>query len=101
MENLEEKLKAAVLAAAVVEERKKSERKFHAAMKWAAPAFACAALAAMLIIPSRPKDTFSDPAAAYAELEKTFAYISQKIDKGAEIASVADAPIETIKNIFE
>lgn len=101
MENLEDKLKATVLAAAVAEERKTSQRRFQAALRWAAPAFACAALAALLIVPSRPKDTFSDPEVAYAELEKTFSYISQKIDKGAEIAGKAEAPVETIKNLFE
>lgn len=101
MDNLENKLKAAILASALVEEKKASRRTFQAALKWAAPAVAAAALAAFFLIPSGPKDTYDDPAVAYAELERTFNYISQKIDKGAEIASKAEAPIETIKTIFE
>ena len=32
----------------------------------------------------RPKDTFDDPLTAYAELEKTFQYISDKMRPGVE-----------------
>ena len=100
MENLEDRLEAAVLAAAIVEEGKRKRAVSRTVLRWAVPAFA-AALALLLAVPSRPKDTFNDPALAYAEVERTFAYISQKIDKGAEIAAKAEEPVSTIKNIFE
>lgn len=97
MNNLEDKLKATILAAEITEEK----RHAPAALKWLAPALACAALAAVLVIPRNPKDTFDNPELAYAELERTFALISQKIDMVSEIASKSEAPFETIKNIFE
>ena len=101
MENLEDRLEAAVLAAAVVEEGKRKRAVLRTALRWSVPVFAAAALALLLAVPSRPKDTFNDPALAYAEVERTFAFISQKIDKGAEIAAKAEEPIESLKNIFE
>lgn len=101
MENLEDRLEAAVLAAAIVEEGKRKRAVSRTVLRWAVPAFAAAALALLLAVPSRPKDTFNDPALAYAEVERTFAYISQKIDKGVEIAAKAEEPVSTIKNIFE
>lgn len=101
MENLEDRLKAAVLAAAITEEKKTAGRYRRPVLRWAVPAVAAAALAVLLAFPSGPKDTFSDPALAYAEIERTLAYISQKIDKGTEIAAKAEEPVETLKNIFE
>lgn len=97
MNNLEDKLKAAILAAEITEEK----RHAPAALKWLAPALACAALAAVLLVPRTPRDTFDSPELAYAELERTFAYISQKIDKGTGIATSGEARFETIKTIFE
>ena len=101
MDNLEEKLKAAVLASALTEEKKVSGKRSKAVVRSVAMAVAAAALALLLQIPTGPKDTYDDPDAAYAELERTFTYISQKIEKGAEIASRAEEPIESLKNIFE
>ena len=101
MDNLEERLKAAVLASALTEEKKVSDRKSKAFLRCAAIAAASAALALLLQIPLGPKDTYDDPDEAYAELERTFTYISQKIEKGAEIASRAEEPARTLKNIFE
>lgn len=51
-----------------------------------------------------PKDTFDDPRLAYAEVEKTFSRISQKMDVGVKIAREAeekaeDAPRRIIDNI--
>ena len=34
-----------------------------------------------------PADTFDDPAQAYAEVERTFAYISQKMSPGLSLAA--------------
>jgi len=64
--------------------------------------FATAAivLAVFFSIPRQPKDTFSDPAQAYAELEKTLAYVSSKIDKGTAIARSAETKFEKVENII-
>lgn len=101
MNTLEDKLKAAVLAAALEEEGRKSRKSALPVLKWALPALAAACIAAAIFIPGGPKDTFDSPELAYAEVERTFAYISQKIEKGSDIAARAEEPIETIKNIFK
>jgi len=69
-------------------------------------AAAVAGLAIVLSLPRAPKDTFDDPLMAYAELEKTFSYISSKVDRGLELAAEAEPAFEktagtlnkTIKN---
>lgn len=42
---------------------------------------------------TRPKDTFTDPYEAYAELEKAFDLISNKVEKGAGLAQSANASV--------
>lgn len=61
---------------------------------------AAACVAITLAVPRRPKDTFDDPRLAYAELEKTFSYISTKMGKGMEIASEARPALEKTERIF-
>lgn len=61
-------------------------------------AICAACMGLILAIPSQPKDTFSDPELAYAEIEKTFLYISSKMDRGLEIASEAEPVLETANN---
>lgn len=61
---------------------------------------AAACVAITLAVPRRPKDTFDDPLLAYAELEKTFSYISTKMGKGMEIASEARPALEKTERIF-
>ena len=100
MNELEDKLKATILAAEMTGTAE-IKRKAPAVGRWAVPAFALAAAAAVLLISRSPKDTFDSPELAYAELERTFAYISQKIDTGAGIAASGEARLETIKKIFE
>lgn len=58
---------------------------------WAMAAAACAALVIAVSLPRQPKDTFDDPALAYAEIERTFAYISSKMDKGVTFAEEAES----------
>lgn len=102
MNTLEDKLKGAVLAAALEEEKASRRRTLGRVLAWAVPAVAAACVALIVALPSpRPKDTFDDPQLAYAELERTFAMIAQKIDKGAELAIKAEPPIETIKTIYK
>ncbi|MBO4498655.1 MAG: hypothetical protein J5732_00175 [Bacteroidaceae bacterium] len=57
-------------------------------------AAAAAGLAIILTLGNSPRDTFDDPAIAYAQLEKTFSLMSSKINAGIEIASEAKPVIE-------
>lgn len=65
---------------------------------------AAAALAAVLVIPSlgkgEPKDTFDDPYLAYAEVERVFQSISEKMATGVDIAReakpVADKTLDVL-----
>lgn len=93
--SLSAKLKTAVAAAAFAEEQKETRRRKKSRIAALSAAVALAAgLAIVLSVPTRPKDTFSDPALAYAELEKVFAYISSEMDKGLEIAAEAEPALE-------
>ena len=68
---------------------------------------AAAALTAVLLIPRlgfrEPKDTFDDPYLAYAEVEKVFQDISDKMATGVDIAReakpVADKTLNILDNI--
>lgn len=65
---------------------------------------AAAAAAALIILPQRgPKDTFDDPLLAYAEVEKTFRIISDKMSVGLDIVrdaeTTADMPTNTLNKI--
>lgn len=48
-------------------------------------ATAIACLIFFLSLPPEPEDTYSDPHLAYAQLEKTFSYISSTVDKSLKI----------------
>lgn len=69
------------------------------------PAFGTALAAVVLTValrtPSAPKDTFDDPMLAYAELEKTFSYISEKMNRGTDIALNAAPIINKPNEIIE
>lgn len=61
-----------------------------------------AAAAAVVILPQRgPKDTFDDPRLAYAEVEKAFQMISDKMSVGADLAREARTVSENTLNILE
>ena len=61
-----------------------------------------AAAAAVVILPQRgPKDTFDDPRLAYAEVEKAFQTISDKLSAGAELAREARTVSENTLNILD
>ena len=91
---LEDRIRNGLAAETLVNEERRSREKFRK-VYWSLGAAAFAAVFATVIalIPSRPKDTFDDPALAYAEVERTFAYISSKMDRGMEIASTAEPVI--------
>ena len=59
------------------------------ALTWSLSAAAALALVAGIafsLMGSQPKDTFSDPYLAYAQIEETFSLISSKMDKGVDFA---------------
>ena len=72
-------------------------------VRWIAPAaVAAAAAAAILFLPQRgPKDTFSDPLLAYAEVEKAFQTISDKMTAGVDLAREAGSAAEMPQNILQ
>ena len=49
---------------------------------------------------STPKDTFTDPYLAYAQLEETFTLISSKMDKGLSMAQEAETMITRTNEIM-
>ena len=60
-----------------------------------------AAAAAVIALPQRgPKDTFDDPRLAYAEVEKVFRTISDKMNEGVELVREAEASAEIPQNIL-
>ena len=60
-----------------------------------------AAAAAVIALPQRgPKDTFDDPRLAYAEVEKVFRTISDKMNSGLEIAREAGSAAEIPQNVL-
>lgn len=65
-----------------------------------ATAVSAACMALFFTIRQQPEDTFSDPRLAYAELERTFSYISSKVDKGLAIASEAEPVIDRTSSII-
>ena len=65
-------------------------------------AAASIAVVAVMSATMKPEDTFSDPDLAYVEVEKTLAYISSKLDRGAEIMNEAeDSGLMRIETVFE
>ena len=72
-------------------------------LRWAAAAAAAAAVAltVTLSVPSRPKDTFSDPLLAYAEVQKTFDRISSRGEQAMEIAGKAVPVMEKTDEIIK
>ena len=60
-----------------------------------------AAAAALVVLPQRgPKDTFDDPRLAYAEVEKVFRTISDKMNEGVELVREAEVSAEIPQNIL-
>ena len=70
--------------------------------RWAVAAAAAAvvALAVTLSVPSRPKDTFSDPLLAYAEVQRAFDLISARGEQAMDIAGKAVPVMEKTDEII-
>ena len=83
--------------------RKSSGRhsqRLRASWYWAVPAVAAALVAAVLVFRSQPKDTFSDPYLAYAEVQKAFGQISEKGEAAAAIAGNAVPVMEKTEDLL-
>lgn len=105
-EGLRERLENTVTATAMSEQGEQEKRRRMSPWLAAGPAaLAAASLTLIITLSKEPKDTFSDPMLAYAEVEKTFAYMSTKVSRGLEIASESEPVIERtsemINNITE
>lgn len=85
-ENLGKDIENLLLASSV---REKSRRpiRFASAAAGIAVAASLTAAGVFLYHGNHPADTFDDPVQAYAEVEKTFAYISEKMSPGLGLAS--------------
>lgn len=97
-EGLQERIRLALSAQEIVQERR---RKPPLWVPFSALAVAAAA-ATLLILPQRgPKDTFDDPLLAYAEVEKTFQTISEKMSAGVDIAREASASVDFPQTVID
>ena len=105
--DLDGSIKAAILASEAMAEKQPSVRRLPAGAFYGfAFAAALAVVIAVGIGRNRPlQDTFDDPLLAYAEVQKTFRQISEKMNVGLEIAAeartTAERPAEIIKKINE
>ena len=95
-EGLQSRIETVLAAKAICDDDKPKAPKRAPGWIAATGLAAAAAIAAFAIFPirasSEPKDTFDDPALAYAQVEATFRQISDKM------ASVANKPIEVTNN---
>ena len=101
---LTETIEADALVEEVSEAEELTALKFPTVFRRFAPYVAAAAVVVMafVAIPSHPKDTFDDPALAYAELEKTFAYISDKTGRALDMARAGgDVAMEKTVRILD
>ena len=103
--DLDSSIKAAILASETLAEKQPAEKRLPAhAFYGFAFAAALAAIIAVGVSRQRPlQDTFDDPYLAYAEVQKTFRQISNKMNTGLELASeartTAEKPAEILKKI--
>lgn len=51
--------------------------------------------------PKPLEDTYSDPLLAYAQVEKTFGFISTKVDKGMQVARDAELKLERVDEVLK
>ena len=94
-EGLAERLQSALAADTILQEKgQRLGRKSAGRLLYlgAIPTLAVAAAVAVVVLlhsPSMPKDTFDDPLLAYAQVEETFQYISNKMSGGVDIVREA------------
>ena len=102
-EGLQQRIAASLAAKSLAGEA--SARKFPVRTVSFTALAAAAALAAALVLPKwgtrQPKDTFDDPYLAYAEVEKVFQSISEKMATGVDIAREAKPVADKTLNVLE
>ena len=87
-DGLERRLRQALVARELAEAAKPRPARW---IPYASLAAVAAAAAALVMLPQRgPKDTFDDPLLAYAEVEKAFQTISDKMAVGMDIVRDAE-----------
>lgn len=91
-------LTAAEIAKGQIQVNSRRPRLLGAALYTAAAA--CIGLLVLLQTNRMPKDTFTDPMLAYAQIEQTFSYIESKMEKGLEIAAEAEPSLEKTNRII-
>ena len=105
-EGLQQRIADALLAETSLQEDAPAQRSGQL-LRWgmsAAVAIAAACAAVLLIRrPNTPSDSFDDPMLAYAQVEQTFQYISDKMSGGIDLAlssqALASKPAEIINKI--
>lgn len=81
--------------------RRKEGRRWNVAFSVAGAALAAVCLLVAVGRFSSPKDTFDDPLLAYAQMEKSFSLISEKMNKGAALASEVVPAMNKPKEIID
>ncbi len=101
-QDLEKSLLELAAAASVLEEVREESGKSRSAFRWAMAAALAAVLAlgVTLAVPRHPKDTFSDPYLAYAEVQKTMDRVSRNGETAARIAGNAVPVMEKTEKIL-
>ena len=100
-DGLERRLRQALAAREIAEAARPRPARWS---PYASLAAGAAAAAALVMLPQRgPKDTFDDPLLAYAEVEKAFQTISDKMSVGMDIVrdaeTTAGMPYNTLNKI--
>ena len=100
---LKASLEALAGAAELTKEAEAEQTAPRRPLVWAAVAVAASLAAAFLVfrgITPQPRDTFSDPYLAYAEIQKTFSRISESGEQAAKIAGNAVPAMEKTEEIL-
>lgn len=102
-EGFGERLEGAVAGLAAAGEGVKTK---GAKLRNAAYSLAGAAMAAVLMLlvlgrPGTPADSFDDPLLAYAEVQKSFSLISEKMSKTTELVLEASSEMNKPKEIID
>lgn len=92
------KIEAGLLAAAASERSQAKPARLRPWVPALGAAFASVA-ALLIVLGAQPKDSFSDPALAYAEVEKTFGLISAKLSQGENAAQQAAQTFNELINV--
>ena len=100
-DNLRVSVADTLTASAIIEQQANAPHQKRVIGISAASLAAAACMAGAIIWHSQPKDTFSDPMLAYAQLEHTFRYMQEKVGDGMEMTGEAGAAIEKTTQILK